>query len=521
MELSRKPPPDDAGPHQLNPAGGTWMFILAAALAAFYIASSMYIASRRLLWFDELLTVRFSQLPNAVTIWKAITHVDSNMPYPYFLVVHAFWKLPGPAEIIARLPSALGVAGGLLIIFDCTRRLTDGLHGLIAVAFLTCSFLPEFGYEARSYGLYFLMAALSLWVWIHTSNTRKSSAAIFAAVFVAGVMMNYYFVLCLVPYAAWELSVWRPWRPPSAKLIGGAFGIVCAAALLSPQILAARVNSADYWAKPSFRALREVFSSMLPGGLFLLCLIMVWAALTARDSAASATPMRDAPMRNAERVGWLFLLIPIAGYIVATAVTNAFVTRYFINTLPGVSAAFACWLWRGFRGTRYFAVGVFLLLTIFGMAKQAETARHPQSIDPFRQQTQTRQMMDREKSLRQDGKQFILVHSTLLYMEARYYTKHPEQYGFLIDSDEERSHMTVRTTLAMEQFYPSRIWTLEDLKTHALESAVVEPLESTLTVMKEAGFRPVTRFADPPEVFYFEQEVVEKRATVPGKSLSE
>ena len=89
------------------------------------------------------------------------------------MVVRVFDSLFGPGDVAARLPSAIAMVIGLLVIFDCTRRLTDGLHGLIAMSVATCSFLPYYGYEARSYAIYFMLAALSLWVWTYTGASQE------------------------------------------------------------------------------------------------------------------------------------------------------------------------------------------------------------------------------------------------------------------------------------------------------------------------------------------------------------
>ena len=110
-----------------------------------------------------------------------------------------FDKLFGPSEIGIRLPSALAMVGGMLLTYDCARRITDSLHGLIAMAVLTCSFLTYYGYEGRSYGLFFLFAAAVLWAWI-----GNRSAIVLAALFFFGVLIHYYLVLCLIPFAAEE-----------------------------------------------------------------------------------------------------------------------------------------------------------------------------------------------------------------------------------------------------------------------------------------------------------------------------
>src|SRR5271165_6425565 len=160
---------------QLPKASEKLTLLAALLLAAFYLASNIHIASHRLFWFDEFFTVRIAQLPAWVTIWTALSHAADSLPPFYYMLVRAFEALFGRSEVIARLPSSLAMVAGLLLTFDCARRLTDGLHGLIALSVLTCSFLPYYGYEARSYAIYFMFAALGLWVWTKTASDLRSA----------------------------------------------------------------------------------------------------------------------------------------------------------------------------------------------------------------------------------------------------------------------------------------------------------------------------------------------------------
>jgi hypothetical protein len=41
----------------------------------------------------------------------------------------------------------------------------------------------------------------------------------FGATLCLAVTMHYYATLLLVPYALWEAIQWKPWRPPSPKLM--------------------------------------------------------------------------------------------------------------------------------------------------------------------------------------------------------------------------------------------------------------------------------------------------------------
>jgi uncharacterized membrane protein len=468
---------------------GIWSLVATAVLAAFYFATSLYISSHRLLWVDEISTVNFARLPGWASIWKVLNQGVEGMPPTYFMAVRLFDNLFGNSEIAVRLPSALAMTAGLLITLDCARRLTDGLHGLIAFSALTCSFLPYYGHEARSYALYFMLAALALWIWVHAKDQNRSSAVLFGAVLFLGVTMHYYAVLCLVPYAVWEISNWKPWRLPSQKMIGGGAGIFCAAAVLWMPIQAQRHQYPhNFWARPSPDLLPGAFSSLFPDSLFLLALIVVWIALVGTQDRVLLQPMQPY-----ERVSWLFLLIPPAGFVLAE-ISHVFQLRYFISALPGIAVAFSCWLWRHFRGARRVSVGVFLILATWGGAKQVTATRNPNRF----YYSPIRQMLSMENALRNDGKRFFVVCNQARYMEALYYSKHSDEYALLPSLDSGDLHMT----LTMTQYYPMQLWTLEDLKKHAQETALLMPLQSNLDTLKQAGFEVETRFSQPLEVVY-------------------
>jgi uncharacterized membrane protein len=321
-----------------------WTLVAAALLAVFYLVTSIYIAAHRLFWFDELFTLHIARLQGWTMIFTALGHGSDALPPAYYLVVRVFDSLFGPGDVAARLPSAIAMVIGLLVIFDCARRLSDGLHGLIALSVATCSFLPYYGYEARSYAIYFMLAALALWVWTYTEASKTTGAILFGAVFFAGVCFHYYFVMGLAPYVVWELLRWKPGQRPSAKLIAGIAGSLIPVALLSPLILSfSNKFSGGYWNRPSFTELRAIFAQLFPDGLFLLALIMIWIVLVGNDDDKDvALPA----MPSAEALGWLFLGIPLAAFVVAELKTNAFYSRYFIGVLPGVAVAFSVCLWR-------------------------------------------------------------------------------------------------------------------------------------------------------------------------------
>ncbi len=508
MQTSGKEPVQSVTSSQTRPAGsrsGAGSFVAAGILAAFYFATSLYIAAHRVFWFDELFTIHIARLPDIKSIWTALGHGADSLPPTYYMVVRLFGDLFGNSEVAARLPSALALVAGLLLIFDCARRLTNGLHGLIALAVATCSFLPYYGYEARSYALYFMLSALALWVWFCTRDDKKSSAIFFGVVLFLGVTMHYYFVLCLVPYAIWEILRGKRGQLASPKLIAGFVGAIVPAALLSPIILSfSHKFSTGFWNRPSFGELRAMFSQLFPDGLFLLVLIVIWIVLADSDNKNVALQ----PMQPGEAIGWLFLCIPLFGFLLAEWKTNAFFSRYFISVLPGVSVAFAYWVWRHFRSVSMVSAGIFLLLTGWGMATQLTVVRHPESIEA----TGIRPYLELESSLGVEGKRYFVFSNPLLFLEAQYYSNHPEQCILLLppdftpEVDPKRTspdpYLHQRLELNLSQYSPMQFWGIDDLRKHAGEVALIEAPPEILNEVKQAGFNIEMRFSKPLTVGY-------------------
>jgi len=482
---------------------GIVSFFVAAMLAAFYLATSIYIASHRLFWFDEIFTVHIAELPSLAIIYDALGHAADGLPPGYYILATTAQKLFGSREVAVRLPSALAMTAGLLVTFDCARRLTDGLHGLIALAVLTCSFLPYYGYEARSYAIYFMLSALSLWIWTCTPDDKRWPAIAFGAVLFLAVTIHYYAVLLLVPYGLWELYCWKPWQRLSPKLMAGILGVVLSTALMWKLMHSfSHQFSAAFNAPPSFLALGETSSLFFPDGLFLLGLIMVWAVSV---GTKDGKPLQLQPMQPAESVGWLFLCIPLAGFVLAKWKTNAFIGRYFISALPGIAVAFSCLLWRHLHNARRVSLGVFLILATWGVGTQLKATLHPNPVDSTNwQQTKTRYYLDLETPLRDEGKRFLVFSNSILHLEVAHYSKHPNDCVLLLPSDPRHQNIQNLMEFKLVPYYPLKFWTFADLKVHASEVALIEPWPDILDELRQAGFKITVRFPRPREVVYLQ-----------------
>jgi 4-amino-4-deoxy-L-arabinose transferase-like glycosyltransferase len=474
--------------------------VVAVLVVAFYLLSSLWIAAHRLFWFDELWTVLIARLPNCSTIWKALCIPIDAMPPTYFYLVRLFDRALGPSELAARIPSALAMAAGLWITFDCARRLTDNMHALASLGLLSCSFLPYYGYEARPYALFFMFSAVQLWLWCHTPNNRKS-AVLFGVAFFLAFNVHYYSVFCIVPYAAFEASRWKPWKAPSPKLLAGTAGLLCGVALFSMQIAASHAASHGFWNPPHRPALFGFLGQVFPLALFVGTVALIWVAWTARPEKLTTDPMPAG-----ERVGWFFLLIPFAGFVVAKLVTHAFYDRYFIGVLPGVALALTCALWRHFHRRPVRSAGIVLIMLLVGVDSQISATAKPWQIDPESSSGEAASLRDAlafESAAIKDGKKNIalsandVIGPTLLY-----YSAHPELYALLLAPPDMGTIAGGNRT--MNRYYPRRLWSLDDLRASARDTALINPPDAWLKAMTDSGFRIKLFQSGTNKIAYFE-----------------
>jgi hypothetical protein len=272
--------------------------------------------------------------------------------------------------------------------------------------------------------------------------------------------------------------------------VAGVIGASLALAALTPQIIMGyRAGSSGIGGRPTIDKLQDVFQGYFPGGLLLLAMVAVWIAFA---NYADSAPRPG--MSVGERVGWFFVLIPVAGFLMAFFVTRSFFDRYFIGALPGIALALACLIYRGLGARPFLSWGICVLFAAFGMAHHLRKAQHPEQIEAFgNYQEMTRETLKWEETTWKEGKHYLAVdRSRLIWLPAWYYSKHPDRYAVLMEPGE-----------GTWGLLPLKYWTIDDLKQHASEVAFIEPRPFSLQNMKKAGLQPLVRAAEPLQVLYF------------------
>ncbi len=100
----------------------------------------------------------------------------------------------------------------------------------------------------------------------------------------------------------------------------------------------------------------------------------------------------------------------------------------------------------------------------------------------------------------------------LLFLEAQYYSNHPDECVLLLPPDFTQEVDPRRTTpdpylhqrleLNLSQYYPMQFWRIDELRQHAADAALIEPPSDVLSDVKQAGFGVELRFSKPLTIAY-------------------
>ena len=464
-----------------------WYWPLALLLALFYVGTSLYISAHRLLWYDEIFTAIYSRQPSMRDVWNSLAEGTQQIPPLYFFITLAVDRLFHHADFALRIPSILGLAAGVLVIFDIVRRLTDGIYGLIAMSLLTTSYVMYYGYEARPYSLYFLWASIAIWLWTFTPDESKPAAIAFGLLFAVGVFTHYYFVLCLGPFAIYALMERRPMHP---KLIASTIGVAASLAVLYPLVAGSHYGSAaGTWAPPKLSSLQSVYFEFFPETILPVLLVGLCTLAFGRFREKEVLAMSPA-----ERISWLFLSVPLGAFILAIMINGIFHRRYVIGALPGLVIGIACFLWRQHRESARLSLALLLVVAGFGAAQQALTMRHAahiRAID-WDNQEDMRQLVSLEDTLSREGKTVCAVAHVGLFLESWYYSKHPERYA------------GVSQPWPIKKYAPTlQFMSVEDIVAKARETALVWPTPGLIDELQRLGVRVKVRFPEQ-YVYYIE-----------------
>lgn len=324
--------------------GKLWLL---CGFSILYLVSTSLLASKRMMWNDELFTFYTSRLPSFSDIWAALsTGADQIPPFFHLLTRASFW-LFGVNHLSVRLPEILGFWVMSLCLFHFVSKRSSALYGFAAMLFPLATAAYDYAYEARPYGVVLGFSALALLCWQSAAegSRRKLSLIGLTLSCAAALSSHYYGVLLFFPLSVGELvrSFTRRRLDPAVWI---AFALAISSLLVFlPLIVSSRSYSAHFWSPPRWMALPGFYYFLLGPAVLPLAAALIVSVLP------PPSPVNQSLRRNEESsfmtplheiaAVFGFILIPAVALILAELVTGAFTYRYALPAVIGFSILFA------------------------------------------------------------------------------------------------------------------------------------------------------------------------------------
>ncbi len=308
-------------------------------------------------WLDEtgtfvLVQGTFSEMLEKCARWV-------GQPTFFIAIVWPFAQLPGPREVILRLPSFLGLAVATVLVYRIGKRL-PGSESAGTAALIFATIASYYACDARPYALGLMAASGAILMLIRWLDKGKFIDAIGYACFAAlTVYFHFLFSVMFFVQAVYiGLRFWRDRRPSPATLITA---IALILALLLPlarrfvQVMSAR-GSFNFIRKPRLASIvLDTFPEFLYAFLvfgFLLVILL-------------CSEVKFSRPRIIQPEVWMLLLWalvpPVALYVISyVSPTSLLLPRYFSVALPGLALSVA-WVFSSFGPA---PVRVILVLTL-------------------------------------------------------------------------------------------------------------------------------------------------------------
>ncbi|MEO5821591.1 MAG: hypothetical protein ABIT71_13910 [Vicinamibacteraceae bacterium] len=300
------------------------------------------------LWYDELLTVRVSEVEGVANLWRAIGAGFDFTPPLIYVATKAAHAIHPADPLGARLPA---LAGFVLFAVGLVRWLTPRVGAWAAAAAVALTPLADYtvryAVEARPY---MLLLGVSMWAlvcWQRLRDRPGAAAAVgFWALLTCALLLHVWAGLLLMAMGAGELAAavrsravrWRVAIPMAAAL-----PVLGIHAMLLRGTKTMVFENAAYL--PSTAKLTAALLSAVPRPRVLAATLVVaaiagWLARRKAHGApteAVAGPALPHGLAADERVMLLAcVLSPLVPFIYATIGRSPFMPRYALYSLLGV-----------------------------------------------------------------------------------------------------------------------------------------------------------------------------------------
>ena len=208
--LSRYEPPLNSLVDRLSSILTQHKYLFLALFSAVYFADTLYHASRRLFWYDELFSVYLTRVPSLAALWRALTNGADFHGILFHTLTRYSAHLVGEGNIGLRLPAILGFWIFCLCLFRFVSARSSVVPAFISLLFPMITVAYWYASEARGYGIALGFCGLALICWQVAAaggSNRFWSLLGLGGALACALLSHSYAFLVFVPLALGEL--WR------------------------------------------------------------------------------------------------------------------------------------------------------------------------------------------------------------------------------------------------------------------------------------------------------------------------
>ena len=296
-------------------------------------------------WLDETGTLLLVQGTFGQMLEKSVNWVGQP---PFFAaIVWLFAQLPGPREVVLRLPSLIGLAVATFFVYRIARRVI-GNEAAGSAMLIFAALAAYYAADARPYALGMLTASGAILFLIRWMEHGRIVDVICYCVFAAlTVYFHFLFSVMFVAHGAYLLLRILQRQGPRLRVL--AFAVVLIVILLIPlvpsflRVLSVR-GALSFADEPRLSA---VVLDSVPVFLYGFLAVGLVAAILLFSNTKFSRPSTLRPEV------WLLLLAavvsPAALFLISFLTpVSVFVPRYISVSLPGMALALG-WLISGFQ----------------------------------------------------------------------------------------------------------------------------------------------------------------------------
>lgn len=307
--------------------------------------NGVYGALKTPLWFDEFFTFFIAQVSPYREMLKALP-ADGQPPLHY-LIARIFLHLPGPTELVLRLPDLIAYVAAGLLTYRIARKHADAAQALFAAAVVWGAVMTQSqAITARPYTFLLTFTAFAFASWQVASERQQNRLLPLSGVTLglAGAILSHHFGVIHVGLflAAGEilrLITRRRFDPGMLIAIGaGLLPLVVTLPLAhqSHAVLGAPVlRDPHFWSKPSWGML-SYYIRTVPLSLLAIVALLTLISLADGKRNRSVRDVASVPVHEWGAAAALCFL-----YLVVLAVSRAgagfFWPRYAISTTLGLA----------------------------------------------------------------------------------------------------------------------------------------------------------------------------------------